>query len=145
MSSADRALELFAAQYNCAQSVLGALGESQGESLAVCLKVASPFGGGICRRAETCGAVTGALMAIGMREGAQTVSDPSKKAAIYERGQEFIARFQSKNGSIICRDLLGCDISTEEGLRESRERNLHAARCTGFLRDAVEIVEGATG
>ncbi len=50
--------------------------------------------------------------------------------------------FEERNGSLLCRDLLGCDIGTAEGLAEAREKALFQSRCTKLVQDAVEIVEG---
>ena len=140
MNEAERALDLFRAGYNCSQAVLAAHGPELGLDKDACLKVASAFGGGIARTAGTCGAVTGALMVIGLRHGGITIEDPTRKAEVYEKGQEFMRRFAERNGSVVCRDLLGCDISTPEGRQQAKERSLHATRCEQLLRDAAELL-----
>lgn len=141
MKPEDRAEELFRAQYNCSQAVMGACGESEGLTLDQSLRLSSAFGGGICRTAGVCGAVTGALMALGLRHGGCTVADPSTKTRVYALGQDLMDRFRARHGSTLCRELLGCDISTPEGLAQSREQDLHNTRCVGFVRDAVALLE----
>ncbi len=142
MTNADRALDLFARQYNCAQAVFAACGLGAGLDEQCCLALAAPFGGGLGRLGETCGAVSGALLALGLREGAPaaTTPTPESKAALYARVGEFIAHFKARHGSIVCRDLLGCDISTPEGREQAQTRNLHQTLCRELVRSAAEIL-----
>jgi len=87
------------------------------------LKLASGFGGGMGRLAETCGAVTGAFMAMGLKFGAATAEREAREP-IYARVRELAARFKACHGSLICRDLLGCDLSTPEGFALAQEKKL---------------------
>ena len=59
--------------------------------------------------------------------------------------KEFLARFKARHGTLLCRDLLGCDLSTEEGLREAVEKRLHQTTCPKFVRDAATIIEELLG
>ena len=136
--AADVAVETFSRNFNCSQSVFSALSERYGIDEKLALKMASPFGGGVARRGELCGAVTGALMVLGLARGAET---PAGKAEIYGLSQEFMRRFEEKHASILCRHLLGCDIATPEGARAAVERGDPSSICPGLVRDAVEIVE----
>lgn len=139
MTNTERALELFAQQFNCAQAVLAALGPAEGLAEPDSLRIAAPFGGGIGRLGETCGAVTGAIMAIGLRYGGTAASDPEAKAALYQRVRDLVTRFKARHGSIICRDLLACDLSTPEGWQQAVARDTHHTVCPAFVRSAVEI------
>lgn len=139
MNEIESAVDILGRQYNCAQAVLAALGPSEGLDSDTCLALAAPFGAGICKRAETCGAVTGALMALGLRHGKITVGAPEMKRLVYEIGAEFARRFTERNGSVICRDLLGCDIGTPEGMQAAKENDFHNTRCRQFVWDAAEI------
>lgn len=140
MAQDESAQALFDQGFNCSQAVLGACGPELGLDRDTCLKVAAAFGGGMCRSAGSCGAVTGGLMAIGLRYGAITLTDPGRKADVYARGLDFLARFRERHGSTTCRELLGCDISTPEGLHQMKDQDLHGTRCTVFVRDAVAIL-----
>lgn len=103
-----RARELFYMGYNCSQSVAGAWAEEMGSSLETVLKLASGFGGGMGRMREVCGAVSGAVMVIGMlRSSGEAGADEKKR--LYELVQKFAARFKEENGAgtIVCRELLG--------------------------------------
>ena len=93
------------------------------------------------RMGETCGGVTGALMVIGLRYGKTEIQDKQEKEMTYGLVKEFVNRFKSRNGSIVCRELLGCDISTPEGLSIAKEKNLIATLCPKFVQDAAEIME----
>jgi len=124
--------------YNCSQSVFAALAVELGLEQEVALKVAAPLGGGIGRTGQTCGAVTGALLALGLVYG-NTSPDSAAKDRNYAVAREFMARFTAKNGSLRCRELLGADISTPEGLADARARGRFKAVCGGYVMDAVEI------
>ena len=141
MTKQERALDLFARQCNCAQAILATYGPAAGLDEQHCLKLAAPFGGGIGRLGETCGAVSGALMVLGLRYTPANWPDASAKAALYERVRDFVGRFKARNPSIICRELLGCDISTPEGAQLAQDRKLHQTLCVKYVRDAAEILE----
>ena len=143
MTKLETALDLFSRQFNCAQAVLGAYGPDEGLDETRSLMLAAPFGGGIGRLGLTCGAVAGAIMVLGLRYGADVARDPAAKAALYERVREFVERFKTRNCSITCRDLLGCDISTPEGWQEIQERQTHVTLCPKFIRDAAELLEAS--
>jgi C_GCAxxG_C_C family probable redox protein len=81
-------------------------------------------------------------MAIGLT---QSDISPEKnrfeKEKTYEVCRRFMRAFEERNGSTLCSELLGCDISTPEGLAKAHQEGLFDSRCTEFVRDAVEIVE----
>lgn len=135
------AAETFREGYNCAQAVIAACGPGRGLSRELAIKVAQAFGGGMGRTGGVCGAVTGAMMVIGLEHSAASGADNQAKQDAYRLTRELFARFKAKHGSIICRDLLGCDIGTDEGLRKAHDSGLTKARCPKFVTDAAEIVE----
>jgi C_GCAxxG_C_C family probable redox protein len=137
--STQNAEDLFKDGFNCAQSVFGAVAPQFGIPPETAFKIASPFGGGIARRAEICGAVTGALLALGLAHGAAT---PAEKEATYHMANEFMRRFQERHGSLICRDLIGCNISTPEGLQTARDKNVFAEICFSLVKDSADILSG---
>jgi C_GCAxxG_C_C family probable redox protein len=143
MNAAETALALFkeGGGFNCAQAVLAAIAPRFNLDRETACKVAGAFGGGIGRSGAACGAVTGALMAIGLRYGMTEIEDQDGKIKTYERAGEFLARFKGKHGVLNCKELLGVDISTPEGLKQIKERKMGATHCTGFIRDAVAILE----
>jgi C_GCAxxG_C_C family probable redox protein len=105
------------------------------------LRVAAGFGGGLARSGEVCGAVAGAVMALGLRHCGDPAEEPLSKEASYPAVREFLARFRAIHGSITCRELLGVDISAPGKLEQAREQGLFKSRCPLFVRSAAEIVE----
>jgi C_GCAxxG_C_C family probable redox protein len=138
--NAECAVTYFKNGYCCSQSVFATCAPAYGMDREMALKLASPFCGGMGRLGKTCGAVTGAFLAIGLAHGS---SDPNSatRDKTYELVNKFAARFIERNGSTECRELIGCDIGTPEGYREAQEKNLFETVCEKLVRDAVEIVE----
>ncbi len=141
MSKPDQAVECFNAGFSCSQAVFSAYASEFGIGRETAFRVSGAFGGGIARLGETCGAVTGALMVIGMKYGKTKPEDEAAKEKTYLFSHEFIEEFKTRNGTAICRELTGCDMMSEEGLRKFRENNIHSTRCAKFVRDAAEILE----
>jgi C_GCAxxG_C_C family probable redox protein len=140
MSPTDRSQELFLQGYNCAQATFAAFAEEVGMNEAICLTLASTFGGGLGRQASVCGAVTGALMVLGLRYGSAEVPSPEEKKRVYGYVGCFLAAFKARHGSMICKELLGCDISTPEGMEQALAKNFHTDICPQFVRAAAEIL-----
>ena len=140
MDSADRAVSLFGGDCNCAQAVLGAYAEELEIAPELTCRIACGFGGGM-RRADTCGAVTGALMVIGLRHGPAQCGDQEGKDRTCRLAAEFQQRFASRHGSTICRDLLECDVSTEAGHQQAEEKGLFDQRGPEFVRDAAAFLQ----
>ncbi len=141
MSRADGAADLHARGANCAQSVACAFCAEAGVDAETVMRLATGFGGGMGRLAGTCGAATGAFMAIGLARGMRTAGEAQVKEEVYGLVREFADRFTRAHGALACRDLLGLDIGTPEGHARAKEQNLFATRCTGYIRAAVELVE----
>jgi C_GCAxxG_C_C family probable redox protein len=140
MTKADTAQDLFDQGFNCSQSVFATFADDLGMARADALRVAAAFGGGIGRTGATCGVVTGALMALGLKYG-MTRADPQAKERMYVIAQEFMRRFEAKHGSLTCKGLLGVDLSTAEGRQQAKERNTHGAVCTGLVSNATTILQ----
>jgi C_GCAxxG_C_C family probable redox protein len=127
----------FAQGFNCSQAVFYAFASQLGIEDEAALKLASPFGGGVAHQGDVCGAVTGALLALGLARGNATLEN---KAETYRIAENFIERFQERHATILCRELIGHDISTPEGLQSAREQNVFASACPVFVKDAAELV-----
>ena len=100
------AAELFLQGYNCAQAVAVAFTDVTGMDKKEAAKLAAPFGGGMGRMREVCGAVSGMLMVLGTLYGYDNADADSKKKELYQQVQALAEQFKEENGSIICRDLL---------------------------------------
>jgi len=143
MDLTDIAETRFREGYSCSQAVFSALAEGWNIDPNVSLRIAAGFGGGLARSAQTCGCVTGGIMALGLAQrGISPEENRSEKEKTYEAARRFMRAFEERNRSTICSELLGCNISTPEGLAEARRKKLFQTRCTKLVRDAVEIVEG---
>ena len=132
---------MHAHRVNCAQSVMSVFAEQMGLDLGTSLRVAMAFGGGMGRGGNTCGAVAGAYMALGL---AQTMSPDNPRDTIeatYELVRKFNEKFTAKHGSLLCRELLGCDMSQPGGIEEARDKGLFANLCPNLVHDAVQIAE----
>ena len=139
-TSIDQATLLFQQGFNCAQAVCVPQATALGLSRDMALKIAAGFGGGLGRSGEVCGAVTGAIMAIGLEAGPIEATDTAAKEKTYALTQQVIGQFKERHGSILCRELLGCDLSQPAGLQHAREAQLFTTHCPLFVRAAAEIV-----
>lgn len=126
-------------KFNCAQTVFSLFSSELGIDEKTSLKIASGFGGGM-NCAETCGAVTGAYMVIGMKHG-HTTSDPEKKANTKMLIRKFNEKFKVAHGSLICKQLTGFDISTPEGSAAASEAGVFQSKCPVFIKTACNILE----
>ncbi len=136
----DQALACFRDGLNCTQAVLTTYGPALGLDREAALKVAGAFGSGM-GMGETCGAVTGAIMVIGLKHTKVKGIDYFSKEETYDFAAEFITRFRERNRTIVCRELLGCDVTTTEGLRKARKEKKFKKQCPEYVRDAAEILD----
>jgi C_GCAxxG_C_C family probable redox protein len=141
MAKAEIAQACFKEGFSCSQAVLKAFSGEFGLDPLLALKISQPFGGGIARMGETCGAVSGAFLVIGLKYGRTKAEDSESRDKTYALVREFLRRFASSCGSTQCKTLLGYDISTDEGLKLAHDKGLVDARCPVFIRTAVEILE----
>jgi C_GCAxxG_C_C family probable redox protein len=141
MDRVELAVSLFGEGFSCSQAVLAAFGDRFGVEREIALRIASGFGGGMGRMAQTCGAVTGAFMLIGLKHGGIDAKNRQTKEKAQAVVREFANRFISRNDFLICRELLGCDISTPEGYQFAKEKKLFATICPKYVKDAAEIAD----
>ena len=140
MDHKEKALKYFSQQLHCSQAVLAAFAEECGITEEQALKLGSCFGGGM-RKGEVCGAVTGALMALGLLYGQKKAGDAESREMSNKVNDLMMDRFKEKCGSYICNDLLGCDITTKEGHQYCLDNKLFTEFCPKMVATAVEIVE----
>jgi C_GCAxxG_C_C family probable redox protein len=136
----EKAKEYFSTGYNCAQAVLRTVLEEKGLYFEQVPIVAAGFGGGISRRGEMCGALTGAVMAIGML-AYQTEKDVSKhKALTYKKVAEMLEKFNEFHGTPVCNELVGIDMTDAEARKKANEEGIFSTICPKFVETAVNIV-----
>ncbi len=141
MSRVQDAVQTFKRGFSCSQAVLAAVSEPLGLDREKALKISQPFGGGMASMGLTCGAVTGAMLAIGLKHGRTRPEDEEAKQKTYRLVHEFLRRFQDRHGSIVCRELIGVDLSAPDGHKLGAERGVFENLCPGFVAAAVEILE----
>ena len=139
-AKSEEAVERFKKGFNCSQAVLGTFSGQFGLDCDTACKVATGFGGGM-RMGSTCGAVTGAFMVLGLKYGNSSAKNKEGKADTYKKIEEFTKRYKNRNNSVICRDLIGCDICTPEGMKEARDKDLFSTICRRIVQDSAEILE----
>jgi C_GCAxxG_C_C family probable redox protein len=141
MKHSENAKEHFLSDCNCAQSVLLSYADDLKYSKELAQKMGAGFGGGMGKRQETCGAVTGAIMVLGMMKGEQVNNNEDLKSYTYESVQELINRFTAEHGSTQCKDLIGCDLNTPEGAAQFKQENMKENVCAKFVETAVDIID----
>ena len=138
--SKDAAAEIAAGRSNCAQAVFGAYAGELGIPQPTASKIAQGLGAGMGRSGSMCGAVTASALVIGMKVP-DSADERSRREQVYGLVKEFIKRFTARHGSTNCTDLLGCDLSTPEGLAAARKQDVFAGKCPGLVASAVTIIE----
>lgn len=142
MSRAELAKSYFMEGYNCSQSVFLAFCEDYDLDFETALKISSSFGGGMGRLREVCGTVTGMFMTAGLLYGYTSPKDREGKAEHYKRIQELANEFESRNGSIVCRDLLGLEKGKDTPVPEERTAEYYKKRpCAELAGMAAGIME----
>jgi C_GCAxxG_C_C family probable redox protein len=137
----DAAHRLFSKGFNCAQSVLASKSDLTGLSVTDSLKIATGFGAGMAKMQQTCGAVTGAYMVIGALHGRVNPDDETLREKTYGLIGAFNRRFFESHGSLNCRELLGVDLHSEEGMKEAKREGYFESRCAKFVEEAEKILD----
>jgi C_GCAxxG_C_C family probable redox protein len=142
MNKSEKAMTLMLEhRLNCSQSVLSVFCEEFGLDRNLALKAAMGFGGGMGRTGNTCGAVTGAYMVLGL---SQRINENNPRESIertYKLVQEFNQEFEKLHGSIICKELIKYDLNSPEELVEARNKGVFSSVCPNLVSDAVKILE----
>lgn len=136
---ADQAAAYFNQGYSCSQSVLLAFASLIGLDPQTALLIASPFGGGIAQTGNNCGAVSGALMVLGLCKGQTNPQDKETKAAMYALARKLMNQFEQEHQEITCRGLLGFRLDVPEETQFAREAGLFKTRCPLFVRTAARL------
>ncbi len=141
MKPAEKAIKLYKEEYNCSQAIFSAYADELGIDEQTAIRVASSFGGGIARTGKTCGAVTGALMVIGMKQWNSEKEKEEAKAHVYKLSNQLMDEFKEKNKTLNCEELLGVSVSTPEGRAKVKANQLTGKVCHRVINDVTEILE----
>ena len=139
MDRSARAVDSFLDGYACSQAVFTEYCELFDLDREQAVKIAAGFAAGM-RMAGTCGAITGAYMVLGLKFGNSQSQTPEGRKEVYEAVDEFTQRFSKKHGTLNCKELLGCDISTAAGLEQAKEQDMFKSVCPHFVRSAADIL-----
>ena len=134
----DDAVACFNEKFNCSQSILSTYCTEFGLDRQTALRLACGFGAGMGRLQETCGAVTGAYLLLGLIHGNTSSEDESAKEKTYALIREFSARFTEINKTTNCRELLGVDLIN--GNKQEASMKVRTT-CPKMVRDAATIIE----
>ncbi len=141
LSKAKEADKQFEKGYSCAPSVLSTYCEQFGLERELALKIACGFGGGIGHTGRTCGAVTGAVMVIGLKHGQANANDEKSRQETHKLVREFIDKFAALHGSVECRELIGYDLSNPDEFEAARASGVVERKCRGFVHDSAHLLE----
>lgn len=141
MKLAGKAVAEMQRGFHCSQAVLSVFAEEYALERDLALKIASTLGGGMGYLGNTCGAVTGAYLVIGLIYGPTRPDDLQASAQAMRLVQVFDREFKTLHGTTVCRELINCDISSPAGLQKAREENIFTLKCLKYVADAVEILE----
>ena len=142
MNRTKSAVACFKKGFSCSQAILSTFAEGTKLDNETALKVAAGFGGGMARMGLTCGAVTGAYMVLGLKYGATSAEDQQAKQKTYQLVKDFTEKFKARNGSCVCKELLGgIDLSTPEGMEQAKRADVLNTLCPKFVQDAAEMLE----
>jgi C_GCAxxG_C_C family probable redox protein len=141
MGMKEEAVAYFEQGYVCSQAILAAYGTKLGLERETAFRLAGPFGAGMGRMGFTCGAVAGAFMVIGLKYGTADLENTEDKEKAYGMVRAFTERFVKRHGTMVCRELIDCDISTPQGLQHARDTNLFGTVCVNLVRDAADLLE----
>lgn len=135
-----QAVEMFKEGYSCSQAVFAAYADRFGIERETALKIAAGLGGGVGRTGEICGGVTGAVLVLGLKFGSTNPSDKSAKFECYNKVKTFCDEFKNRTGSLICRELLGFDFTSPDGMIRSKQPGAFE-HCPEFVQIAAEILD----
>lgn len=141
MNQIEKAIALFDEGHSCSQAIFAAFAPPLGLDESMALRITCPFGGGIARTGDMCGAVSGALVTIGLKYGRVAPDDDDAREKTYELVNVFLERFKSIHGQINCRDLIEYDLGIPAEHDEAEAKGLFTTKCTEFVKNAAEILD----
>jgi len=141
MTKADDAHRSFISRFTCSAAVFSTFSKELGLDPDTAKKIACGFGAGISKTGNLCGAVTGAIMVIGLKYGKTQEGDDAATEKTRALVRQFIHEFTEKNGSVNCTELLGYNISIPDEYARAWEEELFVTKCPLLVRDAAEIIE----
>jgi C_GCAxxG_C_C family probable redox protein len=141
MTKSDAALACFNQGITCSSAVFSAFADELGLDNKTAKKIGCGFGAGISRTGNICGAVSGAIMVIGLKYGKAEQGDDGATEKTRALTRQFIDEFARKNGSVNCTELLQYNLNNQDEYEAARRQNLFRTKCPALVRDAADILE----
>jgi C_GCAxxG_C_C family probable redox protein len=141
MTKTDDALESFRKGFTCSAAVFSAFSDELGLDPGTAKKVACGFGAGIAKTGNICGAVSGAVMVIGLKYGKTMPGDDAATEKTRAMVRKFMQEFTRRHGSVCCTELLGYDLSIPDRYEKARDSRLFVTKCPELVSDAAAILE----
>jgi C_GCAxxG_C_C family probable redox protein len=141
MTKSDDALASFKSGFTCSSAVFSAFSDVMGLDNEAAKKIACGFGAGISKTGNICGAVSGAIMVIGLKYGKMKQGDDAATEKIRALVRDFIQEFTEHHGSVNCTELLGYNLGNKEEFTKARDSNLFDTKCPDLVGDAAAILE----
>ena len=141
MAKSDEASRMMCDGFSCSQSVVATFAERFGIDRETALRIGMGFGGGIGRQGDTCGALTGGVVVLGLANVPGSTDNKVAKEETYQRVVELTERFEQRFGARACRDLLGHDLSKPAEYAQAKAENLFRNRCPHFVAGVAELLE----
>lgn len=140
MNKTEQAEIKFSEGYSCSQAIFSTYCEKFNIDRRTALALSAGLGGGICM-GKTCGAVTGALLIIGLAMAGENPEKNEDRRPVKQAAIEYLKKFEELNGSTECKELLSTNIATPEGMKKALEERLFTTVCPQFIADSCTILE----
>ncbi len=132
---------LFKSGFNCAQSAFVPFALRNGMDRDDALKLTTGFGAGMVYRAETCGAISGSMMAIGLAAGRAKADDYDARETTYLLINKLYSEFKKQHGHLVCQHLLGMENNEPESWQKAESEGVFEHKCPVFVRQATQLTE----
>jgi C_GCAxxG_C_C family probable redox protein len=136
----EKAVSRFREGYLCSEAVLMTFAEVYGIKCGQIPKIATGFGAGIGRSGSLCGALTGAIMALGLKYGRKTLNETEAYEKCLAKSLQLYGKFKEEFGSTLCRDLTECDLTTAEGRRKYMEQQVREKKCIRYVENSMKTL-----
>jgi C_GCAxxG_C_C family probable redox protein len=140
----EKAVSRFKEGYVCSESILMTFAEVNGIKCEHIPKIATGFAGGMGRSGSVCGALTGAIMALSLKYGRTKLNETEAYEKCMTKSRELYTQFEKTCGSIYCRDLTHCDLTTAEGRRKFKEQQIREKVCAKIVENSMRILLNIT-
>ncbi len=137
----EEAISSFKQGFTCSSSIFSAFSSELGLDADTAKKIACGLGAGISRTGNICGAVSGAILVIGLKYGKTVIGDDAATEKTRLLVRKFIQEFVELEGSICCSELLGYNLNDKEDYEKARASGLFTTRCFDLVRDSADILE----